>query len=346
MAICYFGIYLPDFSRNQIYISGLKACGVKVIECQDRSVGLLKFWRLFKKHWAIGESYEAMIVGYPGQIVVPLAKIISRGPVILDALCSLYEAEIISRQSVKWLSPKRAQIWLIDFLAYWLADLVLVESQAQKDFMIDRFYIKSNKVKVVYTGADDQSFYPDLAVEKRKKFTAVFRGRFLPEAGVPVIVAAAKILEADDVDILIIGSGLGDAEVAKALERWQPTNVVLERRHLSFGEMRQMMLECHVSLGQFAAHERLKRTIPHKAFESLAMGLPYLTARSVGVAEILTPDKDCLMVKPDNPVALAEGLRQLKNDHELLVIIGKNGLDLYRQKFRPTVLAEQIKAWL
>ena len=97
MIICYFGIYNPNESRNKIYIDGLRQNGVKILECRDIHRGPLKYIFLFFKHWKIRDKYDLMIVGYPGHVVVPFARLISRKRVVLDALCSLYEGVIISR---------------------------------------------------------------------------------------------------------------------------------------------------------------------------------------------------------------------------------------------------------
>ena len=102
MKICYFGIYRPNFGRNKTYIDGLKQNDIEIIECRDTSRGFLKFLKLFWKHRKIRNSYDYMIVGYPGHIVVWLAKLISKRPVIFDALCTLYEGEILSRNLYKY----------------------------------------------------------------------------------------------------------------------------------------------------------------------------------------------------------------------------------------------------
>ena len=340
--ICYFGIFNPDFSRNKVYISGLKALGAQIIECRDRSGGLLKYWRLLKKHRAIRKDYDVMVVGYPGQIIAVFAKFLSKKKVVLDALCSLYEAEVISRNSTRRFHLRGIKIWLIDFFAYLFADMILVETEAQKQFFIKKFFVNPAKIAVVYTGADNSLFYPDSSIKKRNKFTAVFRGRFLPEAGVDVIIEAVKILEDKDVDILIIGSGLLDKEINALISTLKPKNLSVESRHLSFGEIRRLMLSCHISLGQFADHERLDRTIPHKAFESLALGLPYVTARAKGISEILRDGENCFMTNPADPKDLSDKILYLKNNPDLMAKIGRNGYDLYNKKFRPDILAKKI----
>jgi len=102
------------------------------------------------------------------------------------------------------------------------------------------------------------------------------------------------------------------------------------------------MLSCHISLGQFADHERLDRTIPHKAFESLALGLPYVTARAKGILEILRDGENCFMTNPADSKALSEKIIQIKNELSATQKIRNNGFDLYKSNFTPDILAKKI----
>ena len=82
MKICYFGIYNSGFGRNKIYIEALKKAGHTVIECRDDSKGLIKYFRLWQKHRTIKNDYDFVIVGYPGHMVVPWAKLLSKKKVL------------------------------------------------------------------------------------------------------------------------------------------------------------------------------------------------------------------------------------------------------------------------
>lgn len=342
MKICYFGIYNPLFSRNKIYQKGLRENGVEIIECRDTSGGVLKYFNLFFKHWKIRNDYDVMVVGYTGHVVVPFAKLISKKKVVLDALCSLYEGEIISRHSAgKW-SPKRLKIWLTDYFAYLFADLVLVETNAQADFISKKFFVKKNKCVRIFTSADNSAFYVDNKISKREKFTVVFRGQFLPEAGVNTILQSAKILENENIDFLVYGGGFLKVEIQKLADDLNLKNLSIITKFLSFDEMRFVMSSCHVSLGQFGDNKRLERTIPHKAFESMATGIPYITGRSGGISELLTDKESCLMVNLTDPNDLAEKILELKNNPDLAEKIANKGFEIYHDKLTPKHLAEEI----
>lgn len=351
MKICYFGIYDPEFGRNKVYISGLKQKGIEIIECRDASPGLLKFFRLWRRHRALrkagGDSpksckaYDALVVGYPGHIVVPFAKMLTKKPVVFDALATLYEGEVISRGKYPYNPLMRSWINFIDMAAAKAADVILVETNAQREFFIKRFELEPAKVFRVFTGALPEVL-PAAKIKKHDTFTAVFRGKFLPEAGVGYIVEAAKALEEQGVNFLIIGNGHVEKEVACLIQTLQPSNLEWLSEYLPAEELSRKMLECHVSLGQFEKHERLDRTIPHKAFESLFLGLPYITGRAAGISELLTDGKDCLLANCADAEDLAAKILQLKNNPELRETLAKNGRELYESRLTPAALAGDI----
>lgn len=343
MTICYFGIYRPDFSRSKIYINGLKQNNVAILECYDHSPGLKKFFKLFVKHWQIRKEYDAMIVGHTGQITVFFAKLITRKPIIFDALCSLYEANIISRSSFSKYSLRGLLTWAIDWLACFSADLILVESNEQKKFFIEKFKINPTKCLVMYTGADDSVFYPDPKIKKNQRFTVLFRGRLMPEAGVSYVLDAAKIVEKDEINFVIIGFGIMQKEVEKKIKDLNLQNLIFISEELEIDDLRNKMLRCHISLGWFEDRERLKRTIPHKAFESLAMKLPYVTGDTLPLNEIFTNMKNCLLIRLADPIALANAISELKDNYDLRCEIAEAGYELYSRRFSPHALGGELK---
>jgi glycosyltransferase involved in cell wall biosynthesis len=342
--VLYFGIFNPEFSRNKVYIDGLRQRGVEVLVCTDTAPGLRKYWNLFRKHWALHNAYDVLIVGYPGYIIVPFAKIITRKKVVFDALCSFYETEILSRDALHEIPFRVTYTRLIDWFATRCADTVLVETDKQREYFISELGVPAHKCVTVYTGVDDTVFYTTQGVQKHARFTVLFRGRITHEAGVATVVRAAKLLEGEGIDVLIIGYGWNreiehfNAVVAELA----PTNMRHIAKQLPFEELRTLMQQCHVSLGQFAAHERLTRTIPHKAFESLAMKLPYITARAEGVCEILEDEVNCMLVHPDDPVDLARAIRTLAADPALRERLAYAGHQLYQERFCPKKVVAPI----
>lgn len=348
ITICYFGFYQPGGTRNEIYIEGLKRNGVKVIECSvSSSAKLLKYWYLFKKHWKIRKKYDLIIVGHLNKLVghsthfvVPFARLISRKKIIYNALCSAYEAAIISRGVSKNGSLDAKFYWLTDYLSCIFSSLILVETEEQKKFFIKHFKIKEKKCIRIWTGANDKKFFIE-PVKKNKKFTAVFRGWFLPETGIEHILKAAKKLENENVDFLILGRPKTE-KIKQRIQNIKSDNLKIITDYFPFDKLRKLMLSAHVSLGQFGDNERIQRTIPYKAFESLALGIAYLTGEAAGVKELLTNRENCLFARVADPKDIAQKILELKNNPELRKKIAENGYKLYKEKLTPKVLGKEL----
>lgn len=342
--VLYFGNVNMEQSRNKVYTEGLRQNGYKVLECIDRSPGLRKYWRLYRKHSAMKGKYDVLIVGYGGYVVVPLARLISRKPIIFDALCSFYETEILSRDALKEIPFRRLFVRVVDWLATRFAHSILVESNAQREYFIRELGVPGHKLTVVYTGVDDSVFRYDPKVVKYPRFTVLFRGRIMSEAGVPVVVRAAKLLEGEGIDFLLIGYGCNETmtEFQSVLKELSPSNVRYIGEHMPIEELVQTMQKCHVSLGQFADHERLERTIPHKCFESMSLKMPYVTARTEGVAEVLKEGTHCVMVRPNNPQELAQAILALSHNDAAAQKMADAAYQLYNESYRAQAIVAPL----
>lgn len=336
--VCYMGIADPRFSRSGVFMPALKARGVKVVECFTEKSGFERFLTLFKKHRKIHDEYDLLVVAYPGYAIVWFARMLSRKPVVFDALCTLWEAETFSHKAKPL---RRARIRFIDWLSVWCASVVLVESEAQKAFFLDRFGGNPERYHVVYTGVDESVFNAD-GVMKLPRFTVVFRGRLTYESGIEYVVRAAKLLDGDGISFRIIGYGYKLAEVNDLIKKLQIRNVEVISQRLPANEMKMKMAECHVSIGQLSDNVRLVRTIPHKAFESLALRLPYITARAGAIGEILKDGKSCMMIPPADPQALAEAIVTLRDNPEYAESLQKEGHDFFEKNLSQRALGERL----
>ena len=337
--ICYFGIYNPDFSRNKIYISGLRELGAEILECRDNSNGIVKYWNLWQKHKSIEHSYDAMIVGYPGHLVVPLAKLISNKKVIADLLGSLYDAEVHSHNPSFF---KKIKTKIIDWLAVKFADIILLESHAQKEYFEQKFG-KSEKYKVIYTGFDLADFSKLEANKVAKdKFIVLFRGRLTPESGITHILKAAEILKNENILFKIMGGGQLLEKTKAIISEMNLTKVMLLTDFLPQEKMLEEMARADLSLGQLEDNPRLNRTIPHKAFESLSLGIPYLSGDAPAIREIIKEGETGFFTPLANPESLAQKIKFLSQKPEILAEVSKNSKEMFYEHFTPEILAQNI----
>jgi len=335
MKICYVSFVLNN-PRDQITLRGLRGNGVTVKEISCTGKGLNKYLKLIKEFHTYEKEYDLVMVGYASSVLVSVIRLFTHKKIIYNALATFYDSMVVSR------GKSFILYWLIDTLAFNLADQIFLECQAQKDLVVKIFKINPDKISVHFVGTDDEQFYFDPAVPKLKQFTAVFRGMFLPEAGADVVILAAKELETTNIRVRIIGRGFLKSEIEKMVKRLKPANLELITETLPIETLRNKMLECHLSLGQLAIHPRVHTTIPHKVFESMAMKLPYLTGENKGVMEIITENETCFTVSPGDYKALANKISELRDDLERLSKVAENAYQLYQQEFTPKILAGKI----
>ena len=289
MRILYFSQSKLDNSVNAVYIEGLRQNGA-IVNSFHVPKGL-KGLMSAAKHLKDTKDSDLIMVGYDSPSLVVFFKFLTGRKVVYNALCSVYERLIVSRALARPFYIKAVYYWLLDFLAVHSANLVMVETDSQVKYFRKLFWVKQKKLFRAWTGVNEDVFYYSQGVEKPPVFTVMFRGQFLPESGVEYVVRAAKILENENINFVIHGGGQNDDKIKKLIEELRPGNIKLMIDFLPAEELRTLMQKCHLSLGQLSNHPRLKRTVPHKCYESLAMKLPYLTASNIGVLELLTPDE-------------------------------------------------------
>ena len=341
MTVLYFGFYDPSFTTNKVLINGLQQNDVLVLECCDHSPGLKKFLKLFLKHWKLRNKYDAMIIGFAGQLAVPFAKIITRKPVIFSGQVSLYDANVLDRQVVKAGSLKSLYYWLLDWLAVRLADRVIMATQSNIDHFSEKLGVKKEKYRLIFNGAEDDIFRPIESAKTEKDFLVSFHGTFIPLHGVEFIVRAAKILESEGIHFLIVGRGQEKKKVLDISQRLQLKNI----EFIDFMPKNELVFKLAGSdacLGTFGGNARAQREIAHKIFECLAMRKPLITADTPAIRELFG-EEELLLVKPANPESLAEGILKLRNDPVLRARLAQSGHDKFMKSASCKVLGLEFK---
>ncbi len=342
ITVLYFGNYDPEYSRNDILISGLRMNGIEVLECRDSSPGIRKFVKLFLKHWKLRKSYDAMIVGFPGHLIVPLAKLVTRKPVIFDAFVSLYDSNVFDRQVIKPNSLKAFYYWFLDWISMWLADIILFDTDQHIKYATEEFGIRKEKLIRILVGAQDKIFYPRSIIKSDSNFLVGFYGTYIPLQGVEFIVEAAKEVESyKDIKFMLIGSGQEKQIILKLAQDLKIKNIdfvdFLLQDKLAFE-----ITKADICLGVFGKTEKTQRVIPNKVYQCAAMKKPIITADTPAIRELFD-DKDLMMVGAANPKALAGAILTLKNNYEQREELAKNCFNKFIKYATPKILGGELK---
>ena len=336
MKICYFGIYDPEYSRNKILISGLRQNGIEVTECVSRKKGFSKYFDLIKKHRAIKNNYDVIIVGFPGFQSVILAKFITKRPIIFNAFVYMYDSIVLDRAQVRRGSLKALYFWCLDKISMSISDVVLFDTEEHIKFVSREFNIKHRKFKRIFLGTDTLVFYPR---EKPQSdlFKVVFYGHYIPLQGTEYIVKAAKLLEGNkDIVFEIIGGGKGKEKMLDLAKSLGLKNIDFTE-NVSLVELAERMSSADVCLGIFGDTGKTMRVIPNKVYDSMALSRPLITADTPAIRELFGPE-EVFFTKTASPESIAEAILKVKSDRENAKAVAKRGFD----KFTRTVGVEAL----
>ncbi len=341
IVVCYFGNYDSNYSRNRVLISGLRQNGAEVIECNDRSKFLLKYLRLFLKHHKIKNKYNVMVVGFPGQSVMLLAKLICRKKIIFDAFLSLYDSMVFDRKVCLPNSLKAKYYWFLDWFSCGLADKILLDTRAHIDYFVKTFKIRPEKFTRIFVGTD-KTFTPQVAPKVTEKFLVHFHGSYIPLQGIQYIIDAAEILKNEDIIFQMVGRGQEFGKIMEKVNKFNLQNNFNFINSVPLTELPAYIAKADLCLGVFGDSAKTDRVIPNKVYEYLAMEKPIITAETSAAKELFEDNREVAFCQPASGQSLAKKIIELKNDPAARDRLAANGFNLYKERLTPKLLGAEL----
>jgi len=344
--VAYFGTYERSYPRNAQVIACLRRADVEVLE---RHEGV---WESTRHKWELGgrsvfrllgaearlaaggrvRGVDAVIVGYPGHLDMPLARALSgRLPLVFNPLVSLTETLVEDRARFQRDSPAGAALRALDRLALRCADVVVADTARSAAFLSELGGIPDERLEVCFVGAEERLFQP--LWQRRQRFHALFVGKLIPLHGLETILEAARL--APGIPFRIVGSGQLDALLEQASGNVEHVGWV------QYEQLPRELAAAGCALGIFGIGAKAQRVIPNKAFQAIACGTPLITADTPAARELLVNGTSALLVPPGNPEALASALQRLAADGSLARRIGAGGRAAYEAHASEAVLGRR-----
>lgn len=356
----FFGAYDPAYPRSAVIRRGLRQNGAVVSECPASThwrvwlrypMLVLRFLRSRRERQAAEARVLRRFLFVPEFCAkdVPLAKLIgllTARRVVFDPLAARYETKILDWRRKPPSSPTAWWNFKIDAAAFRLADVILADTAAHKDYFCRTYRIDPGKVRVLYLGFDDEAFRPAAvsapAPDAARPFRVLFFGSFLPLHGVEIVVEAAKLLAKEaDIRFRFVGDGQTFPAVREFTARHRLTNVELVGR-VPFLRLPVEIADADLCLGVFGRTEKARRVIPHKIYQAMAVGKPVVTARTPGVEEIFAHRRNIYLCDEPLGPALALAILELKRDGALREALGTAGGRLVRERFAPKAIGRTL----
>ena len=213
-----------------------------------------------------------------------------------------------------------------------LADRIVTITDALRDFTVDRVGVPAEKVETIHYGLDDLpdawgENAPDQVPAGARILLAV--GRLTPQKGLDVALRALPLLPEDTV-LVVLSEG--------------PERAALEQLARELGVERRVFLLGRVP--DVASWLRRATVFVHPArwegfglavLEAMLAGLPVVASRVSSLPELVADGETGLLVRPDDPSALALGIARALEQPAL----GDGGRERARSEFSVARMADR-----
>jgi UDP-glucose:(heptosyl)LPS alpha-1,3-glucosyltransferase len=195
---------------------------------------------------------------------------------------------------------------------------IICNSRMVRDEIVRYYGVAAAKLRVIYNGIDLQRFNPGLAAEHRsavrERFSIaqdapviLFVGNGFERKGLPQLLRAFAAMQRHDAHLIIVGS---DRKM-KAAQAQASRLGIAQRTH--FAGAQQDVRPFYGAADAFAL-PTLYDPFPNAALEALACGLPVLSSRTCGVAELVEAGISGFITDALDEAAITTALDKLAND--------------------------------
>lgn len=221
---------------------------------------------------------------------------------------------------------------------------IICVSESVRNFM-SRF-VSEKKLITIYKGHDVHWYdtRADAALEQfgipTGTFVVACVANTRPVKGVRYLIDAFRLLSEDgqkDIHLLLIGKLSKDDLARLADTRIQSSQV----RVAGFRkDVPSVVARCHA----FVLPSISREGLPKALLEALCLGVPTIVTNVGGMAEVVSHRHNGLVVEPKDSRALADAIRQLKEDPGLAKSLGQQGRKTMEERFTIQHTIEQTEA--
>jgi len=360
-SVLFVGNYNEEYSRNAIFIKGLRRNNITVLEFNIKSYNFIKNVLICIKNFKRlnSQNFDVILLHAPNNIQFLFAKLLSKVkgiPLIHDIYISKLQTFYYDRNLFgKTKMPKffyRVFYYLQDLFESVLSDYIILDTYSHIKFFHHKFNIPIKKFRRILVGAQDDIYFP-LNIKKKNddKFIVGYWGTFIPLHGVEYIIKAAKILEKEsDIKFVLIGKGQTFNDNKELAERLKIKNIEFIPKlfiaNKELNKLPEFIAKFDLGLGIFGNTNKTIQVIPNKVFEGNAMKLPMISCDSPAIRELFTHEENIVLCERANPESLAKAILKLKNDSELGEKVKEKAYNLFLEYCSIEALGKSLIKYL
>ena len=222
------------------------------------------------------------------------------------------------------------------------ASFLISPSQAHAQEIKQELGGKGFSIGTILNSIDLNQIQPGIDISTDQR-TVLFVGRLERRKGVPVLLAAARLVikEHPSVRFVLAGAShptLPQAEIDSLIRDYDLESHVNQTGHLSTEELARLYREASVCV--LPSHYE---TFGLAALEAMAYGKPVIVTQAGGLAEVVDDGRTGLLVPPDDADALGRAMIDLLANPTRRTEMGKAGCERAREKFQ---IEDNVKATL
>lgn len=244
----------------------------------------------------------------------------------------------------------------IEMLNLNYADLIVVVSQPMKDELINRG-INEDKILVNPNGVNPHNYSPNIDGKKvreryqlENKIVLGFIGTFGMWHGAEVLAEAfGKLLNEypqykEFVRLMMIGDGMTMPMVKRNLERYDIKDYCVLTGNVPQQQGPKHLAACDILISPHVPNSDGTPFFgsPTKLFEYMSMGKGIVASDLDQIGKVLEHRETAFMVDPGNVNSLLEGIKELIDNEELRLYLGKNAREEAVNKHTWNIHTERI----
>lgn len=239
-----------------------------------------------------------------------------------------------------------------ELAAYRAADSVVVVTEGFRQNLIERG-VPATKVHTIRNGVSLDRFRSAVPVRADVRARlgggptgtlVLYIGAHGVSHGLNAVAEAAAELDGTGISFAFVGEGAAKEDLERRVAELRPGNVTL-LPGVPRDDVPDIVAAADICLVPLRDVPLFSTFIPSKMFELLAAGKPVIGALRGEAADILR-EAGALVVPPENPVALADAIRNLATDPARRAAMATQGRAYVEEHFDRARLAEQYRELL
>ncbi len=324
-----------SYSRTGVVFSGIRVRKIDTV-LKEVNLGSILQMALQIRKFINSSSINnpIFVIGSPcGLLVLSLRMAIPKAKVVFDTGWPQVDALMMKENKNLGKILRYLKMYVLDFVSIKLSSQVAVESNAQLARMRRKFLVGRGKLFVSYTGFNEQitTVAGNTYAKSKVNQTILFRGKVNTEAGIDLIAELSWLLP-NSLKLVVISSNL-----SSELEFAPGTKIISER--ISQTKLANYYSNAMLAIGQLGDSNRTSFTLPHKFFEAAFFGVPYLTPRTAGLAELISATEYELFCEDFSARNIAKIISDFANDERKQISVSNYISKIYNKTFSQEIIS-------